>query len=276
MQASSVEARPGTFFSRNEFLIRRLHSLTGLIPVGAYMCIHLLTNASTLGGPAMFQKNVDLIHSLGPALPVVEWTFIFLPLIFHAVVGVVIIRSGNANLSSYYYVGNVRYTLQRVTAWIALFFIAYHVFHMHGWFHNQWWLDNVAHELGGHKFDPHKATSTAAAALASPLKKLFYGVGVVSCVFHFANGLWTMGITWGVWTTAAAQKRANWVCGAIGVAVTVIGLSALVGVAKTDRVAAEAYEDVKIQMHEEELRRVDERLKAEKAAAAAKAETAAK
>ncbi len=263
-----MEANSASFFSRNEFLIRRLHSLTGLVPVGAYMCIHLLTNASTLGGAKMFQKNVDLIHSLGPALPIVEWTFIFLPLIFHAVVGVAIIRSGNPNLSSYHYVGNVRYVLQRATAWIALAFIAWHVFHMHGWFHNEWWLENVANEeLGGHRFNPHRATSTAAIALASPIKKLAYFIGVVSCVFHFANGLWTMGITWGVWTTAAAQKRANWICGAVGIAMTVVGVSALVGVGKTDIVAAEAYEDVKIQMEHEEQQRVEAKLKQEQAAA---------
>src|SRR5690349_18469248 len=156
-----VPPAPGSWFGRNEFLIRRLHSLTGLVPVGAYMVVHLLTNASTLGGPAMFQKNVDLIHSLGPALPIVEWTFIFLPLIFHAIVGVWIIRSGQSNLSSYHYVGNVRYYLQRLTAWIALFFIAWHVFQMHGWFHNDWWLKNIANErTGGHLFDPHAASST--------------------------------------------------------------------------------------------------------------------
>ena len=63
-----MEAQSGSFFLRHQFLILRLHSLSGLLPVGAYMTVHLLTNASTLGGPAMFQKNVDLIHSLGPAL----------------------------------------------------------------------------------------------------------------------------------------------------------------------------------------------------------------
>jgi len=268
--AASSEPKVGTFFGRNEFLIRRLHSLTGLLPVGAYMCVHLLTNASTLGGPAMFQKNVDLIHSLGPALPIVEWTFIFLPLIFHAVVGVVIIRSGNPNLSSYHYVGNVRYTLQRVTAWIALFFIAYHVFHMHGWFHNAWWLENVANDkLGGHQFDPHRATSTAAIALSAFWRKAFYAIGVISSVFHFANGLWTMGITWGVWTSAAAQKRANWICGAIGVAMTFVGLAALVGVTTTDVKKAEAYEDAHLEMQHAEERLAEEKLKKLLAAPAA-------
>jgi len=255
--AAGTSASTGSFFARNEFLIRRLHSLTGLLPVGAYMCVHLTTNASTLGGAEMFQKNVDLIHSLGPALPIVEWTFIFLPLLFHAIVGVVIIRSGDPNLSSYHYVGNVRYWLQRVTAWIALAFIMYHVFHMHGWFHNQLWIDNVAKPLHGYQFRPHEASSTAAKALASIPMRIAYGIGVISCVYHFANGLWTMGITWGVWTSAKAQQRANWLCGAIGVVMTVVGLSALVGVTSMDIKRAEAFEEVQHQRRLEDAARVE-------------------
>lgn len=248
-----MEAPTACFFTRHEFLIRRLHSLSGLLPVGAYMCIHLLTNASTLGGPAMFQKNVDLIHSLGPALPLVEWTFIFLPLLFHAVVGVVIIRSGESNLSSYHLMGNVRYFLQRATAWIALAFILYHVFHMHGWFHHETYLKTIAEPLGGHQFDPHHATSTAALALASPLKKALYFIGVVSCVYHLANGLWTMGITWGVWTSAAAQRRANWICLAFGIALAAVGLGALAGVTSTNVPQAEAYEKAHGEAQDAEL-----------------------
>lgn len=283
MSATTSESgSTGCFFSRNEFLIRRLHSLSGLVPVGAYMCVHLVTNASTLGGPAMFQKNVDLIHSLGPALPLVEWGFIFLPLLFHAIVGVVIIRSGSPNLSSYQYMGNVRYTLQRVTAWIALFFILYHVFHMHGWFHFEAWDKHVAKPLGGHQFAPHAASSSAAIALASPLKKLLYAIGVVACTYHLANGIWTMGITWGVWTSAAAQKRANWICLAFGIGITVVGLSALAGVSGTNVPHAEAVEKAHAEAQEAEQKRAAEILKnnvkssSTAAAAASSAEPSAK
>ena len=49
----------GSFLERNEFLLRRLHSLSGIVPVGAYMVIHLITNASVLDSPATFQRSVD-------------------------------------------------------------------------------------------------------------------------------------------------------------------------------------------------------------------------
>ncbi|MBS0211473.1 MAG: succinate dehydrogenase [Planctomycetes bacterium] len=235
-----------SFYARHEFLIRRLHSLSGLIPVGAYMCVHLATNASVLAGSKRFQEAVDAIHSLGPALPLVEWTFIFLPIIFHALVGVLIVRSGTANTASYNYVGNVRYTLQRATAWIALFFIFGHVFHMHGWIHADWASPTI-HKLGGGQFDPEVATSTTHAALVPLWAKIVYAIGVLSCVFHFANGLWTMGITWGVWTTRAAQHRANWVCGAFGVMMATVGLSALFGFSTVDQRAMLASEKITLE-----------------------------
>ena len=57
-----------SFLERHQFLIYRLFSLAGLVPVGAFVVVHLLTNASVLGGAASFQSRVDLIHSLGPLL----------------------------------------------------------------------------------------------------------------------------------------------------------------------------------------------------------------
>ena len=272
-----MEAQSGSFFARNEFLIRRLHSLTGLVPVGAFMCVHLITNSSTLGGAEMFQKNVDLIHSLGPALPAVEWAFIFLPLIFHAVVGVWIIRSGESNYFTYNYVSNFRWWMQRVTAWIALFFILYHVFHMHGWFHTEWWLKNVANEnTGGHLFKPEHATSSAAIALASPFKKLLYVVGVTACVFHLANGLWTLGITWGIWTSPAAQRRANYLCAAFGVGLLAVGLGSIVGVSKTNVAEAEAVENAQLETKAAAAKRAAELLKKESAKAVTPTATATK
>jgi succinate dehydrogenase / fumarate reductase cytochrome b subunit len=206
-----------SFLSRNHFLIYRLFSLSGLIPVGAFLVVHLLTNASVLGGTAAFQSRVDMIHGLGPLLVPVEWAFIFLPMLFHAVVGFVIIANGLPNVGSYPYVGNVRYTLQRATGMIAFVFIVGHVIHLH-------WMGEP---LGGGKFRPEEATSSAATAIHHLLPSILYAIGVLSAVFHFANGLWTLGITWGIWTSPAAMRRANAVSVAVGVLLAAAGLGAI-------------------------------------------------
>lgn len=223
-----------SFLVRNEFLLRRLHSLSGLIPVGAYMCVHLVTNASVLNSPATFQKNVYSIHSLGLLLPIVEWGFIFLPILFHAIFGVVIIRSGLPNQGSYPTASNYRYTLQRASGMVAFAFIAWHVFHMHGWFHFDWWRTTVAEQLGGAKFVPFRAASSAGIALGSLIVQVLYAVGVLACVFHLANGIWTMGITWGVWVSPAAQHKASAVCTVFGVGLAFVGLSALWGMSSVN------------------------------------------
>lgn len=232
-----------SFFLRHEFLIRRLHSLSGLIPVGAYMIVHLLVNASLLNGPGTFQSNVNQIHSLGKLLPLVEWTFIFLPIIFHAVVGVWIVATGKSNTSAYRYSANWRYTLQRITGVIAIFFIFFHVFHLHGWFHTEWWKSNVADPLGMGQFRAYNAGSSLTMAMSGYFWPLFYFVGITASVFHLANGIWTMGITWGVWITPKAQRNASRVCAVGGVLLFFVGMSALAGVLATDVEGARKIED---------------------------------
>ena len=221
---------PASIFGRHEFVIRRLHSLTGLVPVGGFLAIHLATNASILDGTERFQHRVDQIHSLGETtLLVLEWAFIFLPILFHGLIGLIIVSRGKRNLRDYPFVGNWRYTLQRATGVIAFVFILWHVFHMHGWLRVEWWTDHVARPLGGARFDPKDAATAAAAIQASPLVAAFYALGIVASVYHLANGLWTMGITWGVWTGSTAQRWANLPCVLFGIALAVAGLGALAG-----------------------------------------------
>jgi succinate dehydrogenase / fumarate reductase cytochrome b subunit len=228
-----------SFLARHQFLIYRLFSLAGLMPVGAFLVVHLLTNASVLAGPGVFQSRVDMIHSLGPLLVPIEWAFIFLPMLFHAVVGFVIIANGLPNVGSYSYVGNVRYTLQRATGMIAFVFIIWHITQLH-------WLGTP---FGGGRFDPHHATSSAAVVLRPLLITILYAVGILSTVFHFSNGLWTLGITWGLWTSPGAMRRANWISIMVGVLLGGAGLGALGGMRSVDveqaKVIETRMEDVK-------------------------------
>ncbi len=239
---SSPPESAGSFLAEHEFLIRRLHSLSGLVPVGAYMVVHLLTNASVLDSPATYQRAVYQIHSLGTILPVVEWGFIFLPILFHAVIGVIIVRGGLPNSGTYALEKNIRYTLQRATGMIAFVFIVWHVFHMHGWFHFDAWLEGVARPLGGANFKPYNASSTLGAAMNGFVVPLLYGGGVLACVFHLANGLWTMGITWGIWVSPAAQRRADLVCIVFGLGLAVVSMGALVGAVTVDEEKARSIE----------------------------------
>jgi succinate dehydrogenase / fumarate reductase, cytochrome b subunit len=220
-----------SLFGRYEFAVRRLHSLLGLLPVGLFLFVHFLTNVSILDGPATFQLRVDQIHSLGPlSLFCVEWSYIFLPILLHGLIGLMIVARGKRNVWQYPYRENLRYTLQRWTGVVAFAFIVWHVFHTRGWFVSPWWIEHVTRPLGGGTFDAARAAATASAAIqASPTVTIAYAVGILACVYHLANGLWTMGITWGVWTSPHAQRWANIPCLAVGIGLATMGLAALVG-----------------------------------------------
>jgi len=56
---------------------------------------------------------------------------------------------------------------------------------------------------------------------------ILYAIGVLATVFHFSNGIWTMGITWGWWTSPAAQRRATILCTIIGVGLSLVGLTSV-------------------------------------------------
>jgi succinate dehydrogenase / fumarate reductase cytochrome b subunit len=218
-------------FARYSFPIKRVFSLLGLF-FGAYVLVHLVTNASLFASPRLFQENVNRIHSLGPALPLVEWIFIFLPILFHAGVGWAIILGATPNLSNYRYLGNVRYMLQRVTAILLFFFIIFHLWHMH----------HYGHSLGGGKFVPDMAASSTAKALQPLPIRLIYALGVLATAFHVGNGIWTAGVTWGLWLTPAAQRRANAIAWIAGVVIMSLGILALVGARRVNIPATEADE----------------------------------
>lgn len=217
------------FSAKHYFLIRRLHSLTGLVPLGVFLVMHLITNVSVLvpGPPGdEFQKSVERIHALGPLLVPVEIIGIFIPLLFHSLMGFAIWFTADPNAQHYRYGGNIRYTLQRVTGGIAFVFILYHVWQMH-------WLGEP---LGGGKFAVHNETGapTAAVTAAGAIQAAWwiapiYAIGVASTVFHLANGIWTSLITWGITIKPRSQQVAGYICATFGVVLTLIGLGALSG-----------------------------------------------
>lgn len=206
---------------RYHFLLRRLHSLTGLVPIGVFLCEHLFTNSQILMGNEHFVHDVQFIRGL-PAIYFMELFGIWLPLAFHGVLGCLYVFVGaKSNMTSYPYMSNVRYLLQRVTGIIALLFIALHLVTV------QWgiaigsWYTPFAKEV-----PEDMVVSMAYAIQFSWWTEAMYFIGVVCAVYHFANGLWTMAITWGLTVTVGAQKRWAVVCLLVGLGLGAAGIGA--------------------------------------------------
>ena len=232
--------RHAGFFDRHYFLLRRLHSLSGIFPIGAFLLVHLTTNASIVWGdwlnPAhhghagveTFQHEVDFIYNL-PALVLMEWGLLFFPIIFHSVLGMYFAFSGRTNVDRYPYQNNWRYTLQRLSGYLGVVFIIMHITSLR--FDVTYWNLMPA-------FDGDAASSSTAAHFQNGawgwFASLFYLVCVLALVFHFANGLWTAAITWGLTLSVQAQRRWGVVCAALGVALGAATVMAVIGFSTLD------------------------------------------
>lgn len=198
----------GEIDQRYHFLLRKLHSLTGIIPVGAFLIEHMLTNSMAFRGPEKFNENVRWLHGL-PYLLFLEIFGIFLPLAFHAVYGLWIAMTAEPNVTQYPYMSNVRYTLQRLTGYIAFVFIIVHLLkfrfaHVVGWGPEFIHEGNDYFEItrrGLMEWRPFGLNVPANATL------LMYSIGLAASVFHFCNGIWSFCISWGIAVGQKAQQR---------------------------------------------------------------------
>ena len=221
--ATATDLTVPTLGGRYHFLLRRLHSLTGIV-FGGYLVVHLLINATIAQGGRVYQTQVDKIHDL-PFLPVIEWTFIYLPILFHTVYGVWITLTGQPNVNRYPYEKNWFYVLQRASAVVIVFFMVFHVLSLkYGLF-----SENLS-------FEPHRALGTVGRHMdASFLITWFvYPLGILASCYHLANGFWTAAITWGLTISAASQRRWGYACAGLFALTFIAGIIALIAAARLD------------------------------------------
>lgn len=194
------------------FLIRRLHSLAGVIPVGIFLLLHLTINASAIDGAAAYNATIQKMETL-PALIALEWVLIYIPLYFHAIYGIIVTLDARNNFLRYTYTRNWLFYLQRVTAYITLVFVTYHI-----------WALRIAKALGLREV----SFATMVQEVHNPWMLAFYVIGVIAAVYHFTNGLFTFGITWGVTVGPRAQRVAGYIWGVLFLAMSAAGVGALV------------------------------------------------
>src|SRR6266481_1528295 len=114
----------------HDFLMRRLHSLSGIVPVGAFLLEHVLvSNSQAINGPLAYGAQVKFLGSL-PFVLALEAFGIWIPILFHALYGFYIWYQGESNVTTYPWTGNWMYTLQRWTGGIAFAYILWHTYTM--------------------------------------------------------------------------------------------------------------------------------------------------
>lgn len=214
---------------RRAFLMRKLHSLSGVVPVGGFMLFHLWTNAKATQGQEQFDAAVrDISHM--PFVAVLEWGLILLPLAFHAGYGFWIAIAGKPNVGKYPYSRNWMYLLQRVSGMLALGFIGVHLW--------QYWYQKVAGKMETTQFYSQLCATLSDTRHGVPWWALLYVVGIAASVFHFANGLWGFCFSWGITVSRRSQRMAATVFGVVGLAVFFLGLNTVVHFATGESVSA--------------------------------------
>ena len=183
---------------RRHFLLRRLHSLSGIVPIGAYLLLHIFVeNAFILGSAEQWDAMAAWIGSLPlPLLLAAEVLVLWGPILFHGLYGVVIAYTGDATNTGlrYEYRGSYLYVLQRITGVLALLFIGFHVY-----------TTRLSHYFWGIEIN----YALMHGFMTDPLYFVAYLIGVTSAVFHFTNGIWTFCITWGITVGPQAQRLAQ-------------------------------------------------------------------
>lgn len=196
------------------FYSRKIHSLLGIIPLGLFFVNHLLANFSAVeNGKEGFDKSVAFINGL-PLILVLEFVMIYLPMLFHGVYGLYIAYQAKPNVNRYGYERNWRYLVQRITGVIAFVFIIWHVYDTRV----QVALGNITHEqLGGQMY----------AILSNPVSFVLYTISVVAVSFHFANGLWSFLVSWGITVGARAQRVSSFICMGVFAVMSVMFIATL-------------------------------------------------
>jgi succinate dehydrogenase / fumarate reductase cytochrome b subunit len=200
----------------HSFFWRKLHSLTGIVPIGAFLVEHIISNYEIVNGPLAYAKQVLFLNSL-PLVRVLEWVFIFIPLAYHALYGVFIALRGRNNVNVYPWAGNWMYLSQRVTGLIAFAYICYHV----------WTQRFSGVSLPEH---PGAAFAKVQHELANPVILVVYVIAMIATTWHFAYGIWLFAAKWGITPGDKARKKLGWVCGLGGAALCLMGLISIYAV----------------------------------------------
>lgn len=205
---------------RESYFWHKLHSLTGIVPVGFYVVQHLTLNSFAFAGPQHYNGVINFFGSIpNHILFALRIFVIFLPLAFHAVYGCFIAARGQENYtkSVYKYRENRYYFLQRLS---GLFLVAFLIYH---------YADAPIRALkDGHEAIYYDAWATKLSSFGY-LPLVMYVLGVTAAAYHLAYGIWNFCIRWGITIGERAQQSMAKFSFVAFIAIAAIGSASLLG-----------------------------------------------
>lgn len=194
------------------FWLRRLHSLSGIVPVGAFLVFHLYENTIATKGPDAYNAMSHKLQTL-PFAVAMEILLIAAPLFFHGIYGLFVTGTTSPNVISNAYLRNWFYFLQRVTGVVVFAFILFH-----------YWTTRLVQLADHESLDLFRQVQ---AAVGNPWIYAFYVAGILSATFHLANGIWSFSIVWGLSVGPRAQRRMMVVSAVVFFVLSVMGVRSI-------------------------------------------------
>lgn len=201
----------------------RLHRISGALALAAFVVVHLLVQASALGGAARYASLAGAL-ARSPGVGFLELLLVAAPFTVHAATGIALLRRGREDSR---YGGRRAWVTQRAAAVVVLVFVLVHT----------WELRAQRLFFG---LAPEGLYTTLTAHLSStagglPWRALFYVLGTLAVAIHLANGLYA--------AVGRGRPRMRTVTVALGIAVFLVGTAIVVGLATGTRLLPAADDD---------------------------------
>jgi succinate dehydrogenase / fumarate reductase cytochrome b subunit len=207
-----TESATGSQPADRHFWLRRLHSLSGIVPIGGFLAFHLYENFQATRGADAYNAMTRHLQEM-PFAVAAEIVIIAIPLLFHGIYGLFITSTAKPNVIRNPYFRNGMYFLQRATGVIVFAFILFH-----------YWTTRLVQLHDHESLDLFRQVQ---AAVANPWIYAFYIAGILSATFHLANGIWSFSIVWGLTLGPKAQRRMMFVSAIVFVILSFIGVRSI-------------------------------------------------
>lgn len=218
MSASASPIEPSAR-ERRAFVWMKLHSLTGVVPVGAFLVHHIWANAHALQGRAGY----DAAMAAGTEHPHAVWVellVVALPFAFHALFGVLLTLRARPSLRVHRSARYTGYVLQRLTGLVVLAFVVFHVVELR--------LAPGASALAPTDRFPQLCALFSNTVGGVPVRAILYLLGLAAASYHLTNGLRGFCSGWGLVASRRAGRIVGGAAAAGGLLIFALGASTVI------------------------------------------------
>lgn len=211
----------------------RWFTLAGLVPLAVFLVVHILVNASALGGAATYARVAGAVGQ-SPVVTAIELVLVFVPLAYHAIYGLKVIFAKAPPVRPYPLFPARFLRLMRLSGLVLFGFVFLHVW-----------------EIRWHRFTGALAASGVYTRLAGELSSTRFGVPLVAigyllalaaACFHLAVGVAAWRIDGAAITRPRAQRSVFIRAAVAGSVLFLVGALTVIAVATGGQMFGEATE----------------------------------